>query len=286
MKKEVLWIIYFIMYFNLLVGQEDYELYSPGFTSGKYNEFAPVIYKDGVIFCSDKNFQGLISLKDSASRNLVHLYFSSKKEDKWSTPKLFAKELFSFSHDGPITFSIDGKEMFITRSINTSLLKWGSKQEKFSTLGLFSFILKEDKWIGKNPFPYNNKKYNVMHPSLSKDGKYIYFSSNMPGGYGGYDLYSCKRNDENWLAPVNMGSMINTPGNEVFPFIHDDKLYFSSDGREGIGKLDIFFSRKEDSSWTEPELLPLPFNSKSDDFSFYKIENAEQGYFTSNRNNS
>jgi tetratricopeptide (TPR) repeat protein len=145
------------------------------------------------------------------------------------------------------------------------------------------------------PFEHNKpEKYSVMHPALSNDGNTLYFASDMPGGYGGLDIwYSKKENIDKWSAPENMGPTINTAGNEEFPTCGLDStiLYFSSDGLPGMGGLDIFSTKKQDDgSWATPVNMRYPVNSSADDY-YYLVEILRTssnmvdtiGYLTSNR---
>ena len=148
------------------------------------------------------------------------------------------------------------------------------------------------------PFSINNDHYSVMHPTISNDGKKIFFSSNMPGGYGGQDLYYCEilgieekkinRNLEkiNKLSdPINLGSKINTEGNEVFPYsMNDNILFYSSDGRIGLGGLDVFMVYNYlDSTLLKIDNIGKPFNSPKDDFSFFISKDIKFGFISSNR---
>ena len=148
------------------------------------------------------------------------------------------------------------------------------------------------------PFSINDDHYSVMHPTISNDGKKIFFSSNMPGGFGGLDLYYCyiegvqtKKVDGNLKKvnklsdPINLGNRINTEGNEVFPYImNDDLLFYSSDGRLGLGGLDIFTAHNYlDTSIIKIDNLGKPFNSPKDDFSFFISKDIKFGFLSSNR---
>ncbi len=134
------------------------------------------------------------------------------------------------------------------------------------------------------PFKYNNPQYNVGQPSISKDGKYIFFASDMPGGNGGSDLYYCELINGEWATPVNLGPKVNSAGTENYPYIHPSgRLYFTSDRPGGIGKLDIYYTTLNNGTWDEPVLLPEPINSASDDFAFVAEPDLQKGYFSSNR---
>ena len=195
--------------------------------------------------------------------------------------------------EGPAIVTKDQKTIYFTRSNNVEA------KDDALYLSLYSvtkgMIDKQDSII---PFSINDDHYSVMHPTISNDGRKIFFSSNMPGGYGGLDLYYCdilgvqveKVNGNskkvNKLSdPINLGKSINTEGNEVFPyFMNDNILFYSSDGRIGIGGLDIFMAQNYlDSSLLEIDNIGKPFNSSKDDFSFFISQDIKFGFLSSNR---
>ena len=195
--------------------------------------------------------------------------------------------------EGPAIVTKDQKTIYFTRSNNVEA------KDDALYLSLYSvtkgMIDKQDSII---PFSINDDHYSVMHPTISNDGGKIFFSSNMPGGYGGLDLYYCeilgvqleKVNGNskklNKLSdPINLGKSINTEGNEVFPyFMNDNILFYSSDGRIGIGGLDIFMAQNYlDSSLLEIDNIGKPFNSSKDDFSFFISQDIKFGFLSSNR---
>jgi outer membrane protein OmpA-like peptidoglycan-associated protein len=153
-------------------------------------------------------------------------------------------------------------------------------------LAIFIATLQEDgKWGELKSFSYNNKNYSCGHPTLSPVEKRLYFSSDMPGGYGKTDIYYIEINDDgSYGVPVNLGPKINTPGHEKFPFIsHDNTLYFSSDGRKNLGNLDIYQINLDHKNNVEPTALEAPINSPFDDFAFVIESDNSKGYFSSNR---
>ena len=132
----------------------------------------------------------------------------------------------------------------------------------------------------------NTKDYWESQPSISSDGKTLYFISDRPGGMGGYDIYTSTRDEYGkWSAPKNMGKNINSKGNEKSPFIHTDSqtLYFSSDGRPGMGGYDIYYARMDgNGNWQNPTNIGYPINSKYDDVGFFVSTDGKYGYFGSN----
>lgn len=141
-----------------------------------------------------------------------------------------------------------------------------------------------NQWVDYKEFSFNSTKYNVKHPSMSKDGKRLYFVSDMPGGYGGYDVYYSEFKNYVWSKPENLGSKVNTPYDELYPFIFEDNvLYFSTEGRAGLGGLDIFEYRL--STTENATNIGAPFNSNADDFGIKKHPKLSYGFVNSNRSN-
>ena len=139
-------------------------------------------------------------------------------------------------------------------------------------------------WSKETPFPYNSPAYSVGHPALSYDQSRIYFTSDMPGGMGGKDLYVCLRNEMGgWSEPKNLGFPINTEGDEMFPYVFQNTLYFSSDGHLGLGGLDLFRCTIRANDHGIVENLSAPVNSTSDDFGMCLDARGERGFFTSDR---
>lgn len=162
-----------------------------------------------------------------------------------------------------------------------------SKKEKeiLNRLDIYFAVKDSNGWSEPKPFLYNSKGYSTTHPWISKDGSTLYFISDKPGGLGGFDIYSSKKEGILWGAPINLGETINTPLDEFFPVFQNDKLYFSSNGHAGIGGLDLFSSDKLYGTFTAPENMGLPYNSSQDDFAYIMIPNGEksEAYFASNR---
>ena len=140
------------------------------------------------------------------------------------------------------------------------------------------------KWENETLLPFNNSDYSCGHPALSTDGQRLYFVSNMPGGSGGTDIYVVEKNGKSWGSPENLGADINTQGNEMFPWVDaDDQLYFASNGRGGVGGLDIFQVDPKADVIGNPVNVGAPINSPYDDFGFVLDAKAGVAFFTSNR---
>ncbi|MCD6355530.1 MAG: PD40 domain-containing protein [Prolixibacteraceae bacterium] len=186
-------------------------------------------------------------------------------------------------HDGPASFSSDRKTVYVTKTETKDGKKEGRKMQTY-LLKIFSAKIEKGKKLRYKPFFLNSNQYSVAHPTLSADNSKIVFSSDMPGGFGGSDLYQCTWEDGKWSDPVNLGDSINTTGDEVFPYLANDSvLFFSSNGHLGFGGLDIYKTDLMIDGWSGPENLKKPLNSSYDDFGIILKENMKEGLFSSNR---
>jgi outer membrane protein OmpA-like peptidoglycan-associated protein/tetratricopeptide (TPR) repeat protein len=187
-------------------------------------------------------------------------------------------------HDGPVSFTSDGNTMYYgSESFNEKeFTKDKSKNAKFGKIYLYKTTKEGDKWVNSKPLPFNNKGYDVRNPSISKDGKTLYFSSNMPGGFGGEDIWKVAVNGDEYGTPENLGAKVNTEANESFPFITDDNvLFFSSNGKTGFGGLDVF--KMDLNKGSEAMNVGEPVNTSKDDFAFTYNTTKKVGFFSSNR---
>jgi Tol biopolymer transport system component len=158
-----------------------------------------------------------------------------------------------------------------------------SGKVKIGQQGLYKATKIDEKWTNIVPLPFNSVAYSVSNPSISKDGKTLYFASNMPGGFGESDIWKVAVEESGYGKPENLGSKINSSERENFPFITDDNvLYFSTSGKQGFGGLDVYKTDLNKSE--EPQNVGKPVNSEKDDFSFSFNSKANVGYFSSNRN--
>jgi outer membrane protein OmpA-like peptidoglycan-associated protein len=213
----------------------------------------------------------------------LDLYVTDVSNHQFLDPKKFSNTFNKKMHDGPASFSKDGKFMAFTRNNYN-----GKSSDGIIKLQIyFCEQEKSGKWGKEVPFRLNDKEYSVGHPSLSKDGKTMFFASDMPGGYGGVDLYKInKRESGDWGEPENLGPEINSSGNEMFPFYHEDSdfLFFASNGHLGLGGLDLFIAQKNnDGKGFKIMNLGTPVNTRFDDFSLILDEEMKFGFFTSNR---
>jgi outer membrane protein OmpA-like peptidoglycan-associated protein len=250
-----------------------------------HSEFSPQYFKDGLLFVSNREtysvFERLFGWNNTP---YLDLYFRSSQDGKI---KKFSKELNSKYHEGSAVFTKLMDTIYFTRS-NYFNGKFQKSDDNINKLKLFSAINKEGKWQNITPFPYNDDQISVGQPALSADNKTIYFASDMTGGKGGTDIYKCTLDENNkWSSPVNLGFEINTEGNEMFPYVDSkNTLFFSSDGRGGLGGLDIFFSRFRDGKYEVPRNIGYPISSSKDDFGITVNQDETEGYYSSNRLNN
>jgi peptidoglycan-associated lipoprotein len=251
--------------------------------SGQTN-FSPQYYKDGVVFVSDRASGSGVKTYHWTGQPFLDLYFAKMDKDKnLSTPEPIKGEVNGLYHDGPCAF-IGDTVMYLTRN-NYIRKKLKKGEADFVNLKLYKSVFKDSTWGKLEEFPYNSNDYSIGHPAITKDGKTMYFVSDMPGGSGGTDLYVTKFDNGSWSQPVNLGTAINTPSNEMFPTIyHDTILYFSSEGHTNMGGLDIFYSINHNGLWTDAKNMKYPINSSNDDFGVILNDSATEGYFSSNRN--
>ncbi len=254
----------------------------------EYSEFSPVQTEDGkqIVFSSNRK-NTFIRNKTSGWDNsyFIDVYTSTKKDSiHFENPKKINKEVISDYHDGPISFSPDENTIYLTRS---NFIKRNSKKRTLNVVNLKLCVIykgKDGKYSIIENFPYNSENYSLGHATLTSDGKRLYFVSDMPGGYGQTDIYYSDNNNGAWSKPVNLGPNINTEGRELFPYISDEGiLYFSSDGRAGLGGLDIYYTDHTQNMSSEPENLGYPLNSTYDDFGLTLNTNHKSGYISSNR---
>jgi outer membrane protein OmpA-like peptidoglycan-associated protein/tetratricopeptide (TPR) repeat protein len=247
----------------------------------KSNDFAAILTTTNeVYFVSTRNSK---KIDKWSNEPYIDIFKTARNNDGSFSKVEEIKELNSMYHDGPVTISADGNTMFFARDGHSTNLYEKDKKNnaKIGQLGIYKAQKNNGKWEIKEGLPINNISYSVSHPSLSKDGKTLFFASNMPGGMGESDIWKIAITENGYGEPINLGDKINTASREVFPFItNKDELYFASTGWSGFGGLDIF--KVENNS--QVINLGKPVNTEKDDFSFSLNTELNKGYFSSNRN--
>jgi outer membrane protein OmpA-like peptidoglycan-associated protein len=235
-------------------------------------------------------------MKDQNTGEITKYYnlvFSKKEgETSFSAPSELSKDFNTIFYEGSPSFH--GNKLYFTRNSSEKELIALKKHKKFKVnskgvnkLKIYSSESESGKWSEPEELSFNNSEYSCTHPSISQDGRTLYFASDMAGGYGGYDLYVVTKNNMGtWSSPKNLGSGVNSKGNEMFPFIIGNELYFSSRGHKGYGGADVFVTSYKDAEWTTPQNMGLGVNSSKDDFGFVLNNKKNSGYISSNREGS
>ena len=250
------------------------EEYSPCYASKDYDELFFTSSRDGSLGKATDGFTG---------NSYTDIYWSKydKKKNRWSKPTPFEEPMNTSNHEATPTMNARGNELYFTRCMENSKVK------PIPTCEIYFSRKKGKSWISPVllPLPYDSIS-SFAHPSLRGDGKVLYFSSDMKGGFGGKDIWYIKKiKRDEWSEPINMGDKINTSGNELFPFIHNDgSLYFSSDGLVGMGGMDIFKAEFDsENNLRSVSNMKSPINSSNDDFGIIFEDEDEKGYLSSNR---
>ncbi|MGJ8548303.1 OmpA family protein [Winogradskyella wichelsiae] len=218
----------------------------------------------------------------------LDIYTITKNTDGSSQEATLANdEINTKYHEGLVSFSPDGETMYFSREsyFEKDYQKDSISSARFSQLYLFKATKLGSDWDIVESLAINSENYSVKNPSVSPDGKTIYFASNMPGGFGNFDIYKAPINTDGTLGePVNMGQKVNTEAQEMFPYISSNNtLYFSSTGHLGLGGLDVFYTKEIDGKMTTVRNAGIPINSNSDDFAFIIDEENDKGLVSSNR---
>ncbi len=286
MKKGIFLIIYILVagYSQLTAQIELYDNFvviknEVAINSEKL-EYSPAFYEDGLVFISTKVAAAKKKAVDkNIDKNMMSIYRAKRNSDGLlEKPEVFASELLSEYHEGPLTFDRTNETVYFSRN--------NSDKEKMRKrrMQIFSATGSGGSWSNIQKLPFNGKDFETVHPSVSVDGDALYFSSDREGGMGGMDIWVAYKSGDTWSEPINLGRTVNSPGNEVFPFISaDGSLYFSSNGQGGSGDLDIFVTNEGVEGWETPTNLLPPFNSAADDFGFIIDRDNKNGYFSSAR---
>ncbi|MEO9894066.1 OmpA family protein [Aurantibacter sp.] len=270
---------------SLELEAEKYEVDNLAFNSKK-SDFAPVQFNDKLIFASARDtIKSNGELYPWNKQPYLDLYITNENDGSY-IPEKFLNNLESAYHDATLTFSWDGETVYFTRNYLKTKNKLNTNEDGLSNMEILRGTIVNNEMMNVTSLSFNSKNYSCGHPALSPDGRFLYFTSNMPGGYGESDIYVVELNTNGDVLsdPMNLGPAINTRGREMFPFIQDERIYFSSDGHYGLGGLDVFgsviFSKTD---YSMPMNMGKPINSNMDDFSFIREKEKGNGYLASNR---
>jgi len=218
----------------------------------------------------------------------LDIYTLDKNSDgSYQSATLVNENINTRYHEGLVSFSPDGKTMYFSREsfFEKDFEKDSLSKTRYSQLYLFKATKLGSDWDSVESLSLNSENYSVKNPAVSPDGNTLYFSSNMPGGYGNYDIYKAPINDDGTIGePVNLGQKVNTEGQEMFPYVSSKNIiYFSSNGHLGLGGLDVFYTKEIDGKMAPIRNVGIPVNSSADDFAFTIDEVKEEGFVSSNR---
>ncbi|WP_044210412.1 OmpA family protein [Flammeovirga sp. OC4] len=255
--------------------------------NSEQKDFSPLIFNNGIAFCSSRPLKKRINVHNRDGYSFINLVKVNKtKLGAYTNVEVLDKDIFSNHHLGPSYFDKSSNTMYVTINVDKNEVIDGENFD-IHHLEIRTTKYKDGQFQRMTDFELNNKEFSVGHPTLTKDGNTIYFISDMADGKGGTDIYVSHRNlSGGWDPPYNIGEMINTSGNEVFPFIYNDStLFFSSDRHIGLGGLDIYKANIRNNRVVSVENMGYPFNSSKDDFGLAIDHDIEEfnGYFSSNR---
>ena len=254
----------------------------------KNSDFGAYVHKQKIIFSSAKNTKGKVyPWNNQPYLDLYEATVNNYGEGTTieNTNTIASDKINTAFHESNIAITNDGKTLYFTRNNLNRRNKLDYDKEGTSHLKIFKASLINNKWDNIVELPFNDEVFSNGHPALSPDNKTLYFTSNRPDGFGETDIYKVAiLDDGTYGIPVNLGDKINTSGKEMFPFVAKDyTFYFSSDGYENLGFLDVFKSDILKNNSSEVTNIGAPYNSGYDDFAFFMNDDGETGYFSSNR---
>ncbi len=258
-----------------------YQVENMKFFNSRQNDFSPMYASEDystVYFTSSRDGATGKNINAVTGESFSDIFVSRvDRKGTWSQPVPIDGDINTEADEGMCSFTADFKTMYFTRCRNSKSKAWGCQ--------ILSAQLVNGKWSREKAIDIANDTAVVAHPAISPDDLTLYFVSDMPGGYGGKDIWKITRSNsgDNWGKPENLGPDINTPNDEMFPYVHPDgTLYFSSNGHIGMGGLDIFKAKNENGRWTI-ENMGYPINSPADDFGITFQVETERGFFSSSR---
>ncbi len=250
--------------------------------NSKALDFGTSYYKDQIVFASTRSTPKMIVRKYNWTRMpFWDIYVSDVEGNQLKTPVIFDKSMNGKLHDGPVSFNHDGTQIAYTKNNYDH-----KRKDEVVELQIWLSSFKEDTWTDPEPFVLNKVNYSVGQPFLTADGKTMYFTSDMPGGFGGTDIYRITRNESGvWGKEENLGNQINTEGDEMFPFLEQKSttFFFTSNGRFGLGGLDLFQSVLKGTEFGPATNMGSPLNTQYDDFALIVNDKMSKGYFSSDR---
>lgn len=257
----------------------EYKVTNVGAINTDKSEFSPFVINNKLMFIAERaNFDFVnYEVSDYNGQPYLNMYVSAIADKDLKKEKPFSKSINTQYDDGPGCLSPDGMMLYFTRS------GYINKKNFVNQVKIYTAVNTEKSWKKIKPLELNSDDYSIAHPSISADNNLLFFTSDMPGGFGGKDIWVSTRSGESWGEPVNLGPDVNTTGDEMFPSVRKDGvLFFSSNGLPGFGGLDIYTAKQVQGKWIVQRNEGLDLNSSADDFGV-TFMNDTVGYFSSNR---
>lgn len=253
--------------------------------NSEYSDFGGTLMDGNLYFTSSRNvIGGTYGWNEEPFLDIYQV--TQNDEGAYGEPEALNSKINTAYHEGLVAFSPDGKTMYFSREsfFEKEYTRDTISRNKLGAIHLYKATSMGSKWDNVEALNIS-EDYSSKNPAVSKDGKTLYFASDIPGGYGLFDIYKADINEDGTIGiPVNLGQQVNTEGQEMFPYIGDDgTVYFSSNGHLGLGGLDVFFTNQTGDNWAPIRNIGIPINSNSDDFAFCINDETGEGYVSSNR---
>lgn len=246
-------------------------------------DFSPMYINNDLAFVSNRDERRGSKMYSDAWTDDGYTDIFVTNEASGYTVHPLSRKLNTTLHEGSGVFDEQNGVFYYTAN-NVQKYKQRIDDESNVRLQIYAALQVDSTWQKGEKLNFNRDAYSYCHPAVSKDGQTMIFASDQPGGYGGMDLWMVKKEGDHWSTPKNLGERVNTPGNEVFPFLESDgSLYFASNYHPGYGGLDVFKSQMGSQVWSIPENLGVPLNSSKDDFGLITKNQLQTGYLSSNR---
>jgi len=263
---------------NNAAGESQFGVSSVSNINSVAADFGPAFYNNQLMFSTFRKGNN----NDNDAFN--QLYISMRSGTQLALPQPLRKDFQAIMNEGRPSFTQNGRRVAYVKNNNNftngviPLMGSGAKLDIY-----LADALSPSDWQNPEPFPYNGRKYSNGYPYLTPEGNTLYFASDVPGGYGGFDIYKCEKIGTDWSEPVNLGEQINTGGDEISPYLVGTTLYFSSNWHDGYGGLDVFKSVNINKEWKQAVNMGRGINSPRDDYDFIYKPYEKIAYFTSNR---
>ena len=243
------------------------------------SDFAPTFFKDQVVFASSRiDYSGSSKARDEVN----YPFITGRDQNNYLRKPALLHQRIKAANEGPISYSKDGRWVALTRNNFVN----GKRQIPSSGVNLnlqIAEALPNGEWQNEKYFQYNGSNFSTAYPSFSPDGNTLYFASNRPDGFGGFDIFVTYRVGNTWTTPENLGPTVNTQGDEITPFFDGKDLYFASNWHKGMGGLDVFRAVKTGGTWDRVYHLDTNINTSRDDYGFIYDNTKNIGYLVSNR---